>query len=92
MNRREILETAISKIDGDRNRDYGDPKVNHDRIALLWNAYIEGMPPCRDGLKAVDVILMMELLKVARLMESPDHEDSWVDMAGYAGIGLECAG
>jgi len=25
-------------------------------------------------------------LKMARLVNSPDHEDSWVDIIGYAGV------
>ena len=88
MNRTEILDTAKELTCGDRNRDYGPPKENHTRIAALWNAYIFGMP--KNELNAVDVILMMDLVKTARLQESPDHADSWVDKCGYSAIGLEC--
>ena len=38
------------------------------------------------------VALMMALLKVARLIKSPEHLDSWVDLAGYAACGGEIAG
>jgi len=37
------------------------------------------------------VVLCMTCLKVARLMETPDHEDSWVDIAGYGACGAEIA-
>ena len=34
---------------------------------------------------------MHDVLKVARLMETPKHEDSWVDIAGYGACGAEVA-
>lgn len=34
-----ILEEALRVTGGDRRRDYGSAKVNHDRIALLWAAW-----------------------------------------------------
>ena len=36
-------------------------------------------------------VLCMTCLKVARLMETPKHEDSWVDIAGYGACGAEIA-
>ena len=36
-----------------------------------------------------DVGIMMMLVKVARLMENPHHQDSWVDIAGYSAITAE---
>jgi hypothetical protein len=35
---------------------------------------------------------MMILLKMARLMETPNHRDSYVDMAGYAATGARVVG
>jgi len=35
---------------------------------------------------------MMVLLKMARLMQTPDHRDSYVDMAGYAATGARVNG
>ena len=32
---------------------------------------------------------MMMIVKISRLMETPAHEDSWVDIAGYAAITAE---
>jgi len=31
--------------------------------------------------------VLMILTKIARLVESPDHYDSWKDIAGYAAVG-----
>jgi hypothetical protein len=34
---------------------------------------------------------MMILMKVARLAADHLHDDSWLDIAGYASCGSECA-
>jgi hypothetical protein len=39
-----------------------------------------------DGLFAEDVALMMVLMKVARLCNTPDHRDSLVDICGYTAL------
>ena len=31
----------------------------------------------------------MAWVKMARLAKNPNHKDSWVDIAGYAGLGGE---
>jgi len=31
----------------------------------------------------------MAWVKMARLAKNPNHQDSWVDIAGYAGLGGE---
>ena len=36
-----------------------------------------------------DVALCMAWVKMARLAKNPNHKDSWVDIAGYAGLGGE---
>ena len=35
------------------------------------------------------VYLCLNQLKVSRLIETPTHADSWVDIAGYAALGGE---
>ncbi|ACE79982.1 hypothetical protein Pukovnik_56 [Mycobacterium phage Pukovnik] len=75
-----ILTKAEEIINGQRAQDYGDAKENHIRIAKLWEAYtgVEFEPE--------DVAVMMILLKIARFMENGYHEDTVVDIAGYAGV------
>jgi hypothetical protein len=34
---------------------------------------------------------MIMAVKISRLMWTPAKRDSWVDIAGYAGCGFECA-
>lgn len=82
--RTSVLQEADQIVNGARNKAYGSAEDNFQNIANLWNAYT-GL-----SLKAVDVANMMALMKIARLKHSPDHRDSWVDIAGYAACGAEC--
>jgi hypothetical protein len=84
-----INQLADELVNGDRQDVYGDPHTNHQRIADLWNAYLSGSPS--DVIRPTDATVMMLLLKVARLMHSSDHKDTWVDIAGYAQVGYWCA-
>ncbi|UJD21156.1 hypothetical protein SEA_SORORFAGO_59 [Mycobacterium phage SororFago] len=75
-----ILTRAEEIINGQRAKDYGDARENHERIASLWADFkkVEFSPE--------DVAVMMILLKIARFMENGYHEDTVVDIAGYAGV------
>ena len=83
MTRKEILETAAKCVCGDREQDYGSPENNFKTIADLWSAYT-GF-----GFTAVDVAVMLALLKIARIGSGYAKEDNWVDLAGYAACGGE---
>ena len=78
MKRDEILKTAEKLINGPRAQDYGDAYENHKRIAEIWSIIL--------GFKVTEeqVLLMMIGLKVARLIQTPNHQDSIIDTAGYA--------
>lgn len=82
MIREEILKEALETVSA-RGDVYGPPEENFQNIADLWKAYW-GAP-----ISAHDVAVMMMLVKVARLMKSPYHHDSWVDICGYAALGGE---
>ena len=84
----DVLEEAKDLIYGQRANDYGDAQSNFQRMADLVNPIIKKA----DGnLTATDMALVMIQVKIARLQESPDHEDSWVDIAGYAALGAQIA-
>jgi len=84
----EVLEEAIALIHGQRADDYGDAQLSFQRMADLVNPIIRKA----DGnLTATDMALVMIQVKIARLQESPDHEDSWTDIAGYAALGAQIA-
>ena len=86
MNRADILFIAEQLINGDRARDYGDAAENFLRIAALWK------PILGVNVTATDVALCLAQLKIARLIQSPTHQDSWVDAVGYIALGGEIAG
>ena len=84
MKKLETLEAAISAVEK-RGESYGDVLENHKRIASLWSVVLG------QRVTPEQVVLCMTCVKVARLMETPDHEDSWVDIAGYGACGAEIA-
>lgn len=85
MNRGEILDEAKRLINNDRAKDYGTPRVNHERIAALWSPIL--------GIQVTpsQVALCMTQVKISRLVQSPDHLDSFVDGAAYISIAGELA-
>lgn len=85
MDRNECLNRAGELINGQRAKDYGDPFLNHRRIADFWNAYLAER---NVELNAVDVALMMMMVKTARLMNTWT-DDSFVDMSAYAALACE---
>lgn len=82
MNRVDILDLAHQAV-AERGENYGKPNENFERIAQLWSSYAD------HEFQIEDVGIMMMLVKVARLMENPHHQDSWVDIAGYSAITAE---
>ena len=89
MKRQKVLETAAKLIHGDRAKDYGDAHQNHQRIADGWNIIIEGAIEKHGQITPAHVTLMMDWVKTSRLIETIDHEDSWIDKAGYTALGAE---
>nr|DAH38049.1 MAG TPA: Nucleotide modification associated domain 1 [Caudoviricetes sp.] len=83
MKKDEVLDTAKTYICGPREQTYGSAVDNFERIARLWSVYLS-VP-----VSASDVACMMILLKMSRLNTTPDHTDSWIDIAGYAACGGE---
>lgn len=81
---RSVLMEAEEIVNGARRGAYGHPENNFGRIANLWNAYLAGKPVCAMPITPQDVALLMVLMKVARLLETPTHRDSAVDICGYA--------
>jgi hypothetical protein len=91
MDRSVLLAMADKAINGDRARDYGDAYENFSRIAAGWGVILESAAEDVSDLRPERVALMMCWLKMCRLMNGLSHEDSWVDLAGYAALGGELA-
>jgi hypothetical protein len=69
----------------ERGAVYGDPKDDFARVAHM----AEVLKDCPDPLARHS--LYMILVKVSRLIHSPDHVDSWRDISGYALCGERVA-
>lgn len=86
--RKRVLSEAERCVCGQREQDYGTPEDSFEMISKLWTVYLD----YATKIDAHDVAAMMALLKIARIAKSPDHMDSWCDLAGYASCGGELAG
>lgn len=80
MEDKSLLQRADETINGPRAKDYGSASENFQRIADIWSAVLG------TEVTQAQVALCMIGVKMARLINSPDHEDSWLDIAGYAGL------
>ena len=83
MNRKEILNKAESLVNGPRAKEYGDAHDNHARIAQMWSVLLD------KPVTIQQVYQCMVAVKLARLVVTPDHEDSWIDICGYGALGGE---
>ena len=81
--RASVLENAKQLVNKDRAEIYGDSKTNHDRIAKLWSVILD------KEITYQQVIMCMTALKLARLIQTPDHTDTWTDICGYGALGGE---
>jgi hypothetical protein len=83
--RDELFAAAADIISGDRQDTYGTALENFTSTGKLW-ATVFGHPVTPE-----QVAICMVLLKVDRLRRTPSHEDSWIDILGYAALGAEIA-
>jgi len=79
MKRTELL-SDIEGVLNERGRIYGSSRTNHERISELWTGYLG------DYISPMQVAMCMLLVKVSRLTETPNHQDSIKDIIGYATI------
>ena len=76
------LIAEVGKLIGERGKSYGEPLANMEDIAKFFNLYLKD----KKSIEAVDIPVLMILVKVARLMKTPFHDDSAKDVIGYGGI------
>ena len=80
-----MLHRAEALINGERQQDYGDKLQNFSQIAMLFQGVLATKLRPGSAITPEDVALLMMQVKIARLAKSPDHSDSVLDIAGYAG-------
>lgn len=69
---------AVPQLVEERGAVYGHPSVDFNRVSKIKSV----LSACTDD--ELRHVLEMIAVKMSRLVETPDHDDSWVDIAGYA--------
>ena len=70
----------VANVIAERSTQYGDAATNMSAIAARWSATLGR------EVTAAQVVLCLLDLKLARLAHDPTHEDSAVDVCGYAAL------
>jgi|TARA_R100001510_G_scaffold13799_1_gene10951 hypothetical protein len=78
----ELTSKALNII-GDRGKNYGDIKKNHDLIAIGVDVIVKQAIEKEGRVQGKDIALIMDWIKTVRLTFDPNHEDSLVDKVGY---------
>ena len=81
--RSDLLLSAQKTVDGDRDKEFGDPLENMKCAAQLIGDYLDR------ELSPDDVAMIMCLFKVARIKGNRGSTDSYRDLAGYAAIAFD---
>ena len=76
----EMFLKHVAQIVAERGTQYGDATGNMAAIAARWSATLG-----REVAPAQVVLCLLDL-KLARLAHDPTHEDSAVDVCGYAAL------
>lgn len=82
---KSLLQRAHETINGQRQQDYGDKLQNFAQTAMIWQGILAPKLQETATITPEDVALLMIALKMSRLSKTPDHKDSILDIAGYAG-------
>ena len=83
----QVLRRAESLVCGERRQDYGPAEDSFRSLGELWATLLH----LDRELTGSEVALCLAALKLWRCSTSPGSMDSWTDLAGYAGLGWQCA-
>lgn len=78
-----IALEAHNAVYGDRQADYGHPREDFTRTAILWTGLLQHKLADGEYVEAGDIGRCMIAVKLSRDVNSPKR-DNRVDMAGYA--------
>jgi hypothetical protein len=76
----EMFLKHVANVIAERSTQYGDASSNMAAVAARWSATL-----ARE-ITPSQVVLCLLDLKLARLAHDPSHEDSAVDVCGYAAL------
>lgn len=76
------FDAELQSVTLDRREIYGKPGDTYRRISAM-RVIVDECPDVE-----IREVLGMIVTKVVRLIESPTHLDSWIDVAGYSRCGV----
>ena len=76
----EMFLKHVASVIAERSAQYGDAGTSMEAIATRWSVTLG-----REVTPAQVVLCLLDL-KLARLAHDPAHEDSAVDVCGYAAL------
>lgn len=76
----EAMLRHAASIVAERRRSYGEPATSMEVVAKRWSLTLG-----REVTPAQVVLCLIDL-KLVRLAHDPTHQDSLVDVAGYAAV------
>jgi hypothetical protein len=76
----ELMLKHAATLIAERRKTYGEPTAALDAVAKRWSITL-GQP-----VTAAQVAICLIDLKLARLTHDPKHQDSLLDVAGYAAL------
>ncbi len=76
----EMFLKHASNVVAERRTQYGDASAAMTALAARWSATLG------HAITPAQVVLCLIDLKLARLAHDPAHEDSAVDVCGYAAV------
>ena len=76
----EMFLKHVANVIAERSTQYGDAGSNMAAIAARWSATLGR------EITPAQVVLCLLDLKLARLRRDPGHQDSMVDIIGYAAL------
>lgn len=76
----EMFLKHVAQIVAERGTQYGDATGSMAAIAARWSTTLD------HKITPAQVVLCLLDLKLARLAHDPTHEDSAVDVCGYAAL------
>lgn len=83
--RTNILQEVDNLINGEREEEYGDPKVSFGIIAAFWTVYLMHRYNFEENLDAEDVAIFMSLFKHGRML-GKNKRDNARDAIGYLAL------
>ena len=79
----DALKSAQDIVRGDRNDEYGSFEQMMVRTAQVWTGILD------HEVQPAEVAMCMAGLKLVRMQQNPDKEDSFVDALGYTAMAAD---